>query len=75
MQVGMITDFNLSMNKTSVGRGIIATTDQMAGGQSIVDLSQLNRNDKNQALAVKGEVKSSFIFPWSQCVLCLCSCF
>lgn len=65
MQAGIITDFNSSISKTSTGRGIIATTDKMAGGQSIVDVSLVNRSDKDQALVVKGEVKSGFMFPWS----------
>lgn len=65
VEAGLITDFNSSMGKTSYGSGIITTTDQMAGGQSVVAVSDISRDDKDRALAVKGEVKSGFIFPWS----------
>jgi imidazolonepropionase-like amidohydrolase len=65
IEAGLITDFNSSINKTTYGRGIIETTDQMAGGKSTVDLSLVDRNENNQALMVKGEVKSGFVFAWS----------
>ncbi|MFK8013550.1 MAG: hypothetical protein AB8B80_16045 [Marinicellaceae bacterium] len=62
---GIISDFNHSIKKTAFGTGIISTTDKMAGGKSIVKLSQVVRSDTNKALNVKGEVISGFMFPWS----------
>ena len=42
------------------GAGWMQTTDQMAGGASVVVLKRANG-----ALAVSGEIKTGFAFPWS----------
>lgn len=42
------------------GAGWVQTTDQMAGGASTVNLKRANG-----ALAVSGEVKTGFAFPWA----------
>lgn len=65
IEAGLITDFNSSISKTTYGQGIIETTDQMAGGKSTVSLSLVERNENDQVLRVKGEVKSGFVFTWS----------
>ncbi len=64
---GMINNFDQQIYNTEMGTGIGETTDQFAGGQSVVELSLIKDSEKsdNQFLKVSGEVKSGFMFPWS----------
>ncbi|MCF6193750.1 MAG: hypothetical protein L3J46_05385, partial [Kangiellaceae bacterium] len=39
----MVTDFNQSIAETMFGRGIAASTDQLAGGKSVVTLKHSSR--------------------------------
>jgi imidazolonepropionase-like amidohydrolase len=48
------------MLPAKIGAGWMQTTDQMAGGASIVTMARANG-----ALAVSGEIKPGFAFPWS----------
>ena len=63
----LIADFNHSSEQTAIGAGIMPTTDQFAGGDSIVNLSLVDKLavDGDTALRVSGEVKAGFAFPWS----------
>jgi len=61
----LISDFNDSIQSTQFGKGIVATTDQFAGGDSIVQLTGLTRNKGDGYLQVHGEVKAGLMFPWS----------
>lgn len=48
------------MLPAKIGAGWMQTTDQMAGGASVVTMTRANG-----ALAVSGEIKAGFAFPWS----------
>lgn len=48
------------MLPAKIGAGWMQTTDQMAGGASVVTMTRANG-----ALAVSGEIKPGFAFPWS----------
>ncbi|TQV87907.1 amidohydrolase family protein [Aliikangiella coralliicola] len=63
----MISDFNSDEKNTAFGAGITPTTDQFAGGKSIVALNWERKADqpKDKYLRVVGEVKAGFAFPWS----------
>lgn len=64
---GMINSFDQQIYVTKMGKGIGETTDQFAGGKSVVELSLIknSQNLDNQFLKVRGDVKSGFMFPWS----------
>ncbi len=64
---GVINNFDKQINTTQMGTGIGETTDQFAGGKSLVELTLVKdpENNDNQFLKVSGEVKSGFMFPWS----------
>lgn len=68
-KAGLITDFSQHLNKTEIGTGLGETTDKITGGQSVVQLTLVNSDEKidsnNQHLQVSGEVKQGFMFPWS----------
>jgi imidazolonepropionase-like amidohydrolase len=49
-----------SLLPAKIGAGWMQTTDQMAGGASVVTMARANG-----ALAVSGEIKPGFAFPWS----------
>lgn len=57
---GEATPSAMGMLPAKFGAGWMQTTDQMAGGASVVTLKR-----ENGALAVNGEIKSGFAFPWS----------
>lgn len=61
----LITDFNQSPDQTIIGQKIMPSTDQMAGGKSIVDIQHKEKSSGDRFLKVSGEVKSGFMFPWS----------
>lgn len=48
------------MLPAKIGAGWMQTTDQMAGGASVATMTRANG-----ALAVSGEIKAGFAFPWS----------
>ncbi len=64
--VSMIDDFEgdvanaNGMLPAKFGAGWVTTTDQMAGGASVGTLKRMNGT-----LAVTGEIKTGFAFPWS----------
>jgi len=61
----LVNDFNQSISKTTFGKGMAASTDQIVGGNSIVSLKQLDRSESDAYIHVKGEIKKGFMFPWS----------
>jgi imidazolonepropionase-like amidohydrolase len=63
---GLITDFNSSKEKTLSGYGIIASTDQLAGGNSVVKLSLQSRDKAHDKyISIEGEIKKGFMYRWS----------
>ena len=65
MNAGLISDFNQSIELTKIGQGITSSTDQYAGGNSIVKLSLKDRmGDKDKYLHAKGELKNGFMYKW-----------
>jgi imidazolonepropionase-like amidohydrolase len=64
---GLISDFESGEALVNFGSGWFPTTDQMAGGASIVTLKNSNSGALNSrsALIVAGEIKPGFAFPWS----------
>jgi len=64
---GLINDFNQKIHKTLMGAGLGESTDQFAGGKSVVELALIkdSRTPSDQYLKVIGEVKQGFMFPWS----------
>ena len=69
LPAGLITDFNQQLSQTAFGTLLTASTDKLAGGNSVVDLALIDDNFStttgNKFLHVSGETKSGFIFPWS----------
>lgn len=62
---GIITGFNKTIRKTSYGNGVIASTDQLAGGKSLVNLSLKESTDFiGKYLHVNGELKTGFMVLW-----------
>ena len=61
----LVNDFNQSISRTTFGRGMAASTDQIVGGHSMVSLKQLNRSENDEYIHVEGEIKKGFMFPWS----------
>lgn len=80
LAAGLISDFNVSINQTLIGKGIGVSTDEFAGGKSEVTLTQRSRkhtlnkgqsverlqedSSPDQYLHAKGEIKAGFMFPW-----------
>ncbi|MBL4659400.1 MAG: amidohydrolase family protein, partial [Alcanivoracaceae bacterium] len=63
---GLISDFNSSIKQTNMGTAIVPTSDQYAGGKSVVELTHLQRNSQqDKYLHVKGEIKKGYMFQWS----------
>jgi imidazolonepropionase-like amidohydrolase len=64
---GLISDFESGEAVVNFGSGWFPTTDQMAGGASIVALknSKTGALNSKSALIVTGEIKPGFAFPWS----------
>jgi len=63
---GLISDFNSSIKQTLMGTGIMPTSDQYAGGKSVVELTHLQRDSQqDKYLHVNGEIKKGFMFQWS----------
>lgn len=66
INAGIITDFNKSITETQYGSGIIKSTDQMAGGNSVVELTQVaHKENSDHYLNVKGEIIKGFMYRWS----------
>lgn len=69
LKAGLITDFNQNLNETAMGTVLAESTDQFAGGKSVVNLALIEDNysttSGNKYLHVSGEIKTGFIFPWS----------
>lgn len=70
----LVADFDAEMTADAngmwpakFGAGWTATTDQMAGGASVVRLQRVNGGAANSAgaLEITGEIKAGFAFPWS----------
>jgi imidazolonepropionase-like amidohydrolase len=70
----LVSDFEVDaaagangMLPTTFGAGLMPTTDQMAGGASVVTLRRIaaGANGSAGALEVTGEIKPGFGFPWS----------
>jgi imidazolonepropionase-like amidohydrolase len=57
---GDVASGAMGMLPAKFGAGWMQTTDQMAGGASVATLKR-----ENGALAVSGEIKTGFAFPWS----------
>jgi imidazolonepropionase-like amidohydrolase len=57
---GEVTPGAMGMLPAKFGAGWMQTTDQMASGASVVTLKRVNG-----VLAVNGEIKTGFAFPWS----------
>lgn len=57
---GDVATSPMGMLPAKFGAGWMQTTDQMAGGASVVTLKR-----ENGVLAVSGEIKTGFAFPWS----------
>ncbi|MFZ2751929.1 MAG: CIA30 family protein [Lysobacteraceae bacterium] len=57
---GDVATSAMGMLPAKFGAGWMQTTDQLAGGASIATLKR-----ENGALAVSGEIKTGFAFPWS----------
>jgi len=67
LAASLISDFNHSDHETKIGAGINPTTDQIAGGQSqvLVSLVDKSASEMDTALQVTGEVKAGFAYSWS----------
>ncbi len=61
-----ITD-NQQQIKTKIGTGIAPSSDQFAGGKSVVNFSAYSLEDNNElnALKVSGKIKQGFAYTWS----------
>ena len=57
---GEVATASMGLLPAKFGAGWMQTTDQMAGGASVVALKR-----DSGALAVSGEIKTGFAFPWS----------
>ncbi len=63
---GLINDFNQSLKKTQIGRGLFETSDKLAGGNSEVKLELIPKQDRlDKYLHVTGELKNGFMFVWA----------
>ncbi|MBV1910550.1 MAG: amidohydrolase family protein [Kangiellaceae bacterium] len=77
---GLITDFNHQLTLTNMGSGLSKTTDQYAGGKSVVKVKLSAMSERglidtssssassaaaNQYLHVSGETRKGFMFPWA----------
>jgi hypothetical protein len=63
----LISDFEGSELSVQMGFGWQPTTDQMAGGASVVVLKPVTPgvNGSKAAMQVTGEIKAGFAYPWS----------
>ena len=70
----LVADFEQTMTADAhgilpaqLGAGWMQTTDQMAGGASVVQVARVDggANGSKGALRIAGEVKSGFAYPWS----------
>ncbi len=65
--VTLISDFEKAELSVAMGFGWQATTDQMAGGASVVALKAVmpGANSSKAAMQISGEIKAGFAYPWS----------
>ncbi len=70
----LVSDFDTAfaanangMLPAKFGAGWVQTTDQMAGGASVVEIKRIvgGADGSAGALAITGEIKTGFAFPWS----------
>jgi imidazolonepropionase-like amidohydrolase len=68
---GEVSDFEGGDAATSWGAAWVASTDQMAGGKSTVDVTVADAGAGNskRSLAVAGEVRPGFAYPWAGAML------
>ncbi len=64
---GLISGFDDGTQSSERGSGWNASTDQMAGGKSVLELEARSpgANGSASALSVSGEIREGFPFPWS----------
>ncbi|WP_395373932.1 amidohydrolase family protein [Marinicella sp. W31] len=63
---GLIADFSDNTLNSAFEQNFIATTDQMMQGQSTAEVAWIAEGcGESGALAVQGEIKSGFPYPWS----------
>ncbi len=64
---GMISDFENGKAEASFGAGWQISTDSIAGGNSVaqMEVAGPGAHDSKGALAVTGEIKTGFAYPWA----------
>ncbi len=64
---GLISDFESGKPEATFGAGWMASTDEMAGGKSVasIGISRPGAVSSSAALAIEGELKPGFAYPWA----------
>jgi imidazolonepropionase-like amidohydrolase len=64
---GMISDFENGQAAANFGAGWMVSTDSIAGGNSVakIEVTGPGAQGSKGALAVTGEIKSTFAYPWA----------